>query len=179
MRPVIGVADCRARPFRASRPCAPPEERGQLLLFVRIDQCAVGNRILLAAGGEDIGVVCGKLTERSHAIGRKYYSILCGIESVGALFANQASLEHGLLVHAQPAEVRSALARRPGVEKDFGFTVQPIGAPVWRDVCAVTPDSADLLPANRLPYVLAVGYRRAGEKNLTIRGVDVGEEVPD
>ena len=56
------------------------------------------------------------------------------------------------------------------------FAMQIVGAPVGRDVGAMSPDGADFLSADGLPDVLAVLDDGAGKQHLAVGGDDLGRD---
>src|SRR5262249_29106179 len=97
-----------------------------------------------------------------------------GIVGVGAEQKTQSRLERGLLFDAKGGIIRRAESRGPLIENENALTVQPIGAPVRRDVGAVSPDRAHFLSADRLPDTLSVLDRRAVEQDGAGGGYNLG-----
>ncbi|MEI2825489.1 MAG: hypothetical protein V9F04_03175 [Dermatophilaceae bacterium] len=74
-------------------------------------------------------------------------------------------LKRGLLHRICGSEGREAGVLGVAVEEEDRLAVEPIGGPVGRDVGAVAPDRADLLPTDRLPHPLAIHDVGAGEQS--------------
>src|SRR5215208_5351419 len=58
----------------------------------------------------------------------------------------------------------------PAVEQPDRFTMEPISRPVGRDIGAVAPNTADLLPTERLPDVLTILDILAGKQDNSVGG---------
>ncbi len=118
---------------------------------------ALRNGIFLAAVAEDVGVVSGELAKCRGLVAVERHAIRRGVVGVGSRLANQPRLQDGLLISIECGEVRRAVVLRPAVKQNAGLAMNPVGAPVGRDIGAVAPNRADLLAADGLPYALAVG----------------------
>ena len=113
--------------------------------------------ICCAPCGEDIRVICRQLLECSGAIFIDRDAVARGIVGVGPHLADQPRLEDGLLIRVEGGKVARSSPGRPGVEQNLRLAMQPVGAPIGSNVCAVAPDRANLLAADGLPDALAIG----------------------
>jgi hypothetical protein len=101
-------------------------------------------RVLLAALGEEAGVVGGVGLDGAGAMVRHGDRRGGGVVGVGADLAAEPLAEGGLRL-GRELGVRGAALAEGGVVEDGGqLAVQPVGGPVGRDVCAVAPDGAEL-----------------------------------
>ena len=83
----------------------------------------------------------------------------------------QPPLQGGLPFLVQRLVVRGAgLALRPLVKDAHGLAMQPVSAPVRRDIAPVAPDRAELHAANGLPDLAAGLDLGAGVDHLAVRG---------
>ena len=174
MRPVVGIRLVRSRTLRARRPGRPPEERRKLVsVWPGQTSAPCGIAYSCAAVAEHVSIISSELLEGRGLILADNHAIRRRIISIRAHLPDQPRLEHRLLVKIECGKVRCSHAVRPAVQQNFRFAMQPVRAPVRRNIRAVTPHSADLLPANRLPNALSIGNRTAGKQKLSIRRVDI------
>src|SRR5665213_3969732 len=151
MGPIIGVGGVRAWTVCTGGPCGPPEEFSEFMLLRDVCERTARDGIRGTAACEHVGIVSRELPECSNAVGIDHNAMLIGVIRVGSNFTNEASLEYGLLIHAQSGEVRSSVPDCPDVEQYLRLAMQPVGSPVRSDIRSMAPHCADLLPANRLP----------------------------
>ena len=173
MRPIVCVCRLGSRTIRAASPRGPPEERGQLMLLRRVGQCPARDCVFGPACCENVGIVSTKLLKCRRAVSAQCDAITRGIVRVGAHLANQASLEDGLLVGPESVEIGRTSSDSPGVQQNLRFPVQPICAPIGRDVSAMAPDCTNFLSADGLPDALPIGDGTSSEEKLPVRRVHI------
>ena len=186
--PVIGVCDLLvdharlrrhhpiarfARTFGAGGPCRPPEERRQRAPMRGIRHGVVLHRIRFAQRGgcgvvaEQALVVRGHVGQRERAVVRQGDRAAGGVVGIGAHDLFQATAQRGLLFFRQlRVGGHAAIGARPQVEQGHRLAMQPVRAPVGRDVAAVAPDRAQLHAADRLPDLAASFDIGAGVDHL-------------
>src|SRR5258708_31536824 len=156
MRPIVCVCSLGSRTFCAASPRSPPKERGQLMLLCIVGQCTAGDGVFGAACCENIGVVLLQLFECRCAISAQCNAIARGVVRIGPHLTNQASVEDGLLVRPKSFEICRAGSDGPAIQQDLRLPVEPIGAPIGRNVGSMTPYCPDLLSTDRLPHPLPI-----------------------
>ena len=162
VRPVVGIGDCLAGPLGHARPRDPKEEGAELPALLGIDQRSFGNGVLDAQFlKRRIGAEQRRIVGASHAhcsgahIGHGD-RIQLRVITNSAQIALQPLLEGRLPFPVERSEVLGATFARPDVEHRGGFAVEPVGAPVGRDIAATAPDGSELRAAQRLPHLATV-----------------------
>ena len=190
--PVVGVGDFladhagligdeRARAdvgaFGGGRPCGPPEERGQRAAMLQRSHRAFLHRIRFAKFcgrgivAEQADVVRSDIRDRRCAILGEGDGFGGGVVGVGAHHALQPAAQGGLLFDRQLRIAGAAIvAAGPDIQDFDGFAMQPVGAPVGRDIGAMAPDRSQLHAAHRLPDLPALFDVGAGVNDRPLLG---------
>ena len=182
MRPVLRVTDGFARAVGAGGPRGPPEERRHLVLLNGITQRTGRNGIGVATVAVNVSVVDGELVEGGRAIIVESDGVGRGVVGIMAGELCESCLQGRALLYGEGVEVCRSLLLRPTIEDDHRLAVEIIGAPVGRDVGAVSPDGSNFLSAGGLPDVLSVANGFAGEQHAAVGGDDFagsGRSVAD
>ena len=178
VRPVVGVGNLLAgqhafgadgsddisRAFGSCCPGGPPEEGGECpAMFGGIHRILL-HRIRFAQRGGSRIIAEQALVMRRHV--RECCGAVAGqrdrarrfVVSVGAHHRLEATAQCRLLLDRQlRVGSGAAIGASPQVEDLDGFAMQPVRAPVRRDIAAVAPDRTQLHAAHRLPD-LAPGF---------------------
>ncbi len=157
VRPVVGIADHIVRTLRDAGPSGPEKEGAEPLAVLIVRQRTLRNRIIDAQGAKN-GVAAEQLRIMRTDLGDRLRPFpgdgdrpRRGVIAVGPKFGFQPVLEGSLLFGGQLGEGRNAFGPGPDFEKRRRFAMQPVGAPVGRDIAAMAPDRAELHAAQRLP----------------------------
>ena len=204
--PIVGVGDLLvddaglrrhhriaglARALGGRGPRRPPEERGECTAMFGRRHRVVLHRVGFAQFlrrrivAEQALVMRGDVRQRRDAILDQRDGPGLGVVRVLPHHFLQAALQCGLALGGQ-LRVRGhrIVGARPDVEHADSLAMQPVRAPVGRDISAMAPDGAQLHPAHRLPHLAtaldvglgvdhlaafahhAFGHRRCGTENL-------------
>jgi hypothetical protein len=173
MRPVAGIADRVSGPFSGRCPGRPEEEGGQRMGLVRVQNRALRHRIELAqmlvcrrAVGEQTLEVRGRRPDGGRALIADREDRGSRIVAIGAHFTPQDGADPRLFGFRQRRERRLGTGPGEPVAQEGRFAVQPVSAPVGRDIAAMPPDRALLHAAGRLPHRLAALDVVAGVEDL-------------
>jgi hypothetical protein len=107
--------------------------------------------------------VCGERREGRGALGVERHGAVRVVVRVRAHALLEPLAQRRLALAAERVVAGHALALGPAVEDERALAVEPVGAPVRRDVGAVAPDGPHLLAADRLPDVLPAADVVAGQ----------------
>ena len=127
------------------------------------------NGVFVTATAEDVRIIAIQLIEGFGSYGTNRDSVTRSIVRVGPEQLLQAGSECSLPLNIERSVILRSRFPCPFVKNEYALAVQPIGAPVWRNVGAMTPDRANFLATDGLPHVLPIAYCITGEEYSAIR----------
>lgn len=174
--PVVGIRDGAARAIRAGSPRGPPEKACERAPVLRVGHGVILHRVRFTQAcccrivAKQAAIVGRHLRDGLGAIGIQRDARGGWVVRIGAKSDLQPAAIGRLLLRRQFLIVCSAdFALRPQVEYGRGFAMQPIGAPVRRNVSTVSPYRAQFHATHRLPDLAALLNVGSREGQIALR----------